>query len=155
MPWRHYILDLILFFLSKHNIYVFLAKLFFEWLTALFRWLLCSFVHELAMWKSFAFRNILLIINGLFSVTSNVKDIYTFSGDHPPQFGREVHFGDLCSSYQRMIPVCDCGNREGTWNSRILFRVVAGGHWVVTVTASHLSHTKYLTHCSNVRKGSH
>jgi len=74
----------------------------------------------------------LLIINGLFSVTSNhVKEIYTFSGDHPHQLGREVHSGDLlCSSYQRMMSVCDCGNREGTWNSGHLFWVVAGGHWV-------------------------
>jgi len=81
----------------------------------------------------------LLIINGLFSVTSNnVKDIYT-AGDHPHQFGREVHFGDLlCSNYQRMIPVCNCGNREDTWNGGHLFWVVAGGHWVVTVAASHL-----------------
>jgi hypothetical protein len=54
-----------------------------------------------------------LIINGLFSVTSNhVKDIYT-SGDHPHQFGREVHFGDLlCSSYQRMISVAIVGTEK-------------------------------------------
>jgi len=70
----------------------------------------------------------LLIINGLFSVTSNhVKDIYTFSGDHPHQFGSGVHFGDLlCSSYQRMISVCNCWNREDTWNSGHLSQVVTG-----------------------------
>jgi hypothetical protein len=100
-----------------------------------FRWLLCSFVDELVMWKYFAYCNILLIINGLFSVTSNhVQDVYTFLGDQLHQFG------DLCSSYRRMISVSDNGNREGTWNSGHVFWIVAGGNWVVTVKASHLSH---------------